>query len=91
MEFDDLSSRVIGCAIDVHRMNNSRPKDGIKRVVLCFLRAPRVLRGENKSKRPGRLNTFDGYPFRWLNQFVSSYVGCRTRLSTRTAGTPELP
>jgi len=38
MEFDDLSNRVIGCAIEVHRELGPRflesTKDGIKRFVL---------------------------------------------------------
>jgi hypothetical protein len=33
MEFDDLSNRVIGCAIEVH-FSVMKLKDGIKRFVL---------------------------------------------------------
>ena len=45
MDFDDFCNRVFGCVIEVHRFNNSRLKNGIKRFVLSFLRALRVLRG----------------------------------------------
>ena len=45
MEFDDLSNRVIGRAIEFPRFSSTWLKDVIKCFVLRFLRALRVLRG----------------------------------------------
>ena len=48
MEFDELSQRIIGCAIEVHRISTSRNcKTALNVSSYEMLRALRVLRGGN--------------------------------------------